>query len=500
MNERFILENQLKSYAAEGLYPMHMPGHKREMTPAPDLPFAWDVTELPGTDDLHEATGILAEAMARTASLYGVIHTWYLVNGSTCGNLAAIRAAVPYGGELLVARNSHKSVYHAIELGNLQAHYLMPQMDEAFDICGSVRPQQVAQMLRKYPDSKAVVLTSPTYEGVLSDVAQIAQMCHQAGIPLIVDEAHGAHLGILPEKAQHFFPKGAVQSGADLVIQSPHKTLPSLTQTAWMHLQGTLIQADEVERQLDVFETSSPSYPLLASLDGCTGILRESGEELMHMWEKRICGFSEQVRGLKYLSVMCHGSDNLQNHPGFFSFDPGKILISGWKAGYTGRQLAEVFRERFGFETEMSCGDNLLAMTSLCDTEEAMQKFAQALCILDQECEENRQKRKPTGYHLTQGETVMTIARAEKLPFAEVPIAEQGKGTDTGADTARQKELIGRISAEYIWAYPPGIPLLVPGERIEEEVLQQIRELTLSRTALIHSRLGAGHLAVACLV
>ena len=217
-----LLQSQLQSYASSGLYPLHMPGHKRRVVPAPGLPAGWDMTEVPGVDDLHDADGILADAMARTAALWGAKRTWYLVNGSTCGILAAIRAAVVSSGRTAVicARNCHKSVYHAIELNRLTAHWLVPPVDPAFGIYGSITPAMVADALRACPDTAAVILTSPTYEGVLSDLAAIAALCHAANVPLIVDEAHGAHY--LPLAAAHGWQGGAIAAGADVITLGNH--------------------------------------------------------------------------------------------------------------------------------------------------------------------------------------------------------------------------------------------------------------------------------------
>ena len=324
-----LLQSQLQSYASSGLYPLHMPGHKRRVVPAPGLPAGWDMTEVPGVDDLHDADGILADAMARTAALWGAKRTWYLVNGSTCGILAAIRAAVVSSGRTAVicARNCHKSVYHAIELNRLTAHWLVPPVDPAFGIYGSITPAMVADALRACPDAAAVILTSPTYEGVLSDLAAIAALCHAANVPLIVDEAHGAHY--LPLAAAHGWQGGAIAAGADVIIQSPHKTLPSLTQTALLHWNSSFIPPQELERQLDVFETSSPSYPLMASLDGCTGLLAEHGDAWFAAWRARLQRFSGAVRPLHRLRVLCHGMDDVSAHPGFFAHDSGKILVNG---------------------------------------------------------------------------------------------------------------------------------------------------------------------------
>lgn len=182
--EEARLRRQLEEYTQKGLYPLHMPGHKRRMEMAPGLPWGWDVTEVPGTDDLHDAQGILAQAMERTAALYGARKTWYLVNGSTGGLLAGIHALAPAGSTVIVARNCHKSVYHAVELRGLSVHWLLPEADTAFGIYGSVTPASVAAALEQCPQAKCVILTSPTYEGVLSDVRSIAALCHGHGIPL----------------------------------------------------------------------------------------------------------------------------------------------------------------------------------------------------------------------------------------------------------------------------------------------------------------------------
>ena len=370
-----LLQTQLEDYAAAAPYPLHMPGHKRRVDPAPGLPAAWDVTEVPGVDDLHEAQGILADAMNRAAALWGAQRSWFLVNGSTGGILAAIRAAALTrpGRPIVCARNCHKSVYHAIELNALAVEWMTPPVDPAFGVYGSVTPAQAAAALDRCPGAAALVLTSPTYEGVLSDVAAIAALCHDRDVPLIVDEAHGAHY--LPLAQPFGWQGGAVAAGADLVIQSPHKTLPSLTQTALLHQNGGRIPAAAVERQLDVFETSSPSYPLLASLDGCAGLLAAHGTQWFAAWRERLDRFDRAVAPLRRLRVLCHGTDAAKSHPGIFRHDGGKLLVSGAGAGWTGAALADRLR-RDGFETEMACGANVLAMTSPCDAEDALDQLA----------------------------------------------------------------------------------------------------------------------------
>lgn len=489
-HSEFILENQLKAYAAQELYPMHMPGHKRQQGLG-DLPYGWDVTEVPGTDDLHDAQGILREAMNRTAQLYGVERTWYLVNGSTCGLLAGIRAIAPYGSEVIVARNCHKAVYHAIELQNLTVHWLWPTRDPLYDIYESVDPEAVRALLAQYPDTVAVILTSPTYEGIVSDIPSIARICHDHetayhpfdGIPLLVDEAHGAHLGFYWE-----FPDSAVNQDADLVIQSPHKTLPSLTQTAWMHLPyNSLVDAEDIERELDVFETSSPSYPLMASLDACTSILAARGEEMFAAYAERLDQIIRPMaKSLQHLWVPSH--TDAWNSEHVYAADPGKILISGRECRLdgvngetcTGARIAEILRADYQIETEMHLGMNALAMTSVCDTTEGMQRLADALMDLDRRVVSIKPVQDaPCGD--TSTDAVMTIAEAVRQPAERVD-----------ADTA-----VGRIAAEYVYCYPPGIPLIVPGERITGEVLMDLHICDLQGATIHHSATRRGYLVIA---
>ena len=271
------LPARLEELSKSGQIPLHMPGHKRNEALAEylhTLGARLDITEITGFDDLHDAQGILRAAQERAAALWGVRKSWFLINGSTGGILAGIRALAPAGSRVLVARACHKSVFHALELCRLRPAFLQPQPVPGWSFAGPVNPESLAQGLARFPDAKLVILTSPTYEGLLSDLPALVKLAHDAGVPVLVDEAHGAHLGLYGA-----FPAGAVAAGADLVIQSLHKTLPSLTQTAILHCAGPLADPSAVDRQLAVFETSSPSYLLMASLDGCVGWLTEQGEK-----------------------------------------------------------------------------------------------------------------------------------------------------------------------------------------------------------------------------
>ena len=321
-----------------------------------------------------------------------------------------------------------------------------------------MHPADVAAALDAEPGAKCVILTSPTYEGVLSDVRSIAEICHARGVTLLVDEAHGAHY--LPFAAQYGWQDGAVAAGADLVVQSAHKTLPSLTQTAFLQLNGDLADPAEVERQLDVFETSSPSYPLMASLDGCTRWLAEEGSAAFAAWRARLDRFDAAVKDLQKTKVMCFGRDALDAHPCFFAHDSGKILLQ------IGTEGAAYLRAD-GFEPEMVCGPNVLAMTSPCDEENALDRLAVVLHAWDEQAGPPA----PAAHILPPpGAARCTITEALLRPAHTVPLADAA----------------GETAAEYIWAYPPGVPLLAPGEEVTPEFLAACRELEAAGTRLKH--------------
>jgi len=459
---------RLKAHASSDSIPMHMPGHKRNTgLLGTELPYDIDITEIDGFDNLHGASGILNEYMEEIAEYYGTKRSFYLVNGSTCGILAGIRAATKRGGKIAVARNSHKSVYHAIELFGLEAIYLMPELDEAFGIHGGVSSANIAATLKEHPDTQLVVLTSPTYEGVVSDIAAIAEICHAQGIPLLVDEAHGSHFNY----SEHF-PASATALGADIVIQSLHKTLPSLTMTSLAHLNGNLVRPEEMARQLAIFESSSPSYVLMASIDRCFRLLRDEGNQLFGNYNQRLTDFSEKMKQLQHLKVLCHGNDNPTAHPTFFAFDNGKILISAQGTGISGQEISGILRSEYLIEMEMAYGDHALAMTSVCDTDAALAALADALLAID-----STLKTAASGH--ASNDTATTFSLPEKQ-------CEIWQALESETAACPFKQAIGETAAEYVWAYPPGIPLLVPGERIGEGFIRQVQRLSQKGTQ-IHS-------------
>ncbi|MCH5183903.1 MAG: aminotransferase class I/II-fold pyridoxal phosphate-dependent enzyme [Oscillospiraceae bacterium] len=425
----------LERYAPTML-PMHMPGGKRRFAGHDGhlLPYGLDVTEVEGLDDLHHPRGVLLALEERASALWGAEKSFVLVNGSTVGLLAAVRGTG--SGRILLARNCHRAVYNAAELCRREISYVLPERT------GEVTPEAVNRALAERPEITSVVITSPTYEGVISDVAGISAVCKVYGATLIVDEAHGAHLAFFPGTE----PLSALQNGADIVVQSLHKTLPALTQTAVLHCRAPFAEA--LRRELGVFETSSPSYILLASADACFAFLEERGREEMLRYGKALADVRERLAGeLKHLRLFA------PRDPAFY--DPGKLLLLTGGTDLTGERLAERLRREFAIETEYSLPDRLLAMTSVCDDEGTLNRFAEAVLAIDR------------GLH--------PASSAEPFAFS-VSIPEQvfpafaAREVTTGRGFLPFQEAVGKVALEFLWAYPPGIPLLCPGERVEKHL------------------------------
>ncbi len=368
------LDQQLKEYSTKDYYPFHMPGHKRTSFALGEPSFI-DITEIDGFDDLHHPTGLILETERCAAQLWKARRSFLLVNGSTVGILAAVSASLSDGDEVLIAENSHKSVRHACFLNRLRNNTVSP-IQTGFGIDGQITPASVENSLLKHPGIKGVVLTSPTYEGIVSDVASIAKIVHAHDAILIVDEAHGAHFGMHQD-----LPQSAVTNGADLVVQSLHKTLPSLTQTAVLHIASDRIPEETVQKYLDIFETSSPSYVLMAGMSRCIALLTEQRELLFSKYLKELTKWYESSRDYQHLSVLM--KEDLSPEEAFDK-DPGKIILRSDMTGIDGKALAACLRDVYHLETERAQGDIVIAMTSICDSAEGFRRLSAALREIDE--------------------------------------------------------------------------------------------------------------------
>lgn len=479
------LIDRLKEYGESDFYAFHMPGHKRQeelgITLFPN-PFSVDITEIDGFDNLHHPEGILKESMERAAAVYGVDRTYYLVNGSTCGILAAISSAVSDGKKLLMARNSHKSAYHAAMLNRMETEYIYPEIIEESGIQGGIEPGELRRILEEDKENRigAVFLTSPTYEGIVSDIKSLAEIAHERGIPLIVDEAHGAHFAFYEGEGENrqtgrLFPRSALQCGADLVIQSVHKTLPSLTQTAVLHLKEGIADRERLEFYLRIYQSSSPSYVMMASIDNCIEYMDREGRKRLEQLGKRLERWMEDAKQWSCLRAL---DDHVLGENGAFDRDISKLVVGispqAEKAGVNGTVLAEAVRRRFHLEPEMCCDRYVLYMTSLMDSEESLFKLSAALTKIDEEiagalCMGRNEGTEGTSeetekYSGKQGTLTWTRDVPRRISMAEA-VSKKGR-------RIRLEDACGCISRGFLTVYPPGVPAVVPGEMISQETAE----------------------------
>lgn len=486
------LLERLTEYAGSDAYPFHMPGHKRREIPDgipggfPD-PYGIDITEIDGFDNLHHAEGILKDAMETAAAIYGADRSWYLVNGSTCGILSAVFATTENGGKILTARNCHKAVYHAICLKRLEAEYLYPEEITEFGINGGIRAEDVRKALEKdamrcagnsgdvrgkITKIQAVLITSPTYEGVVSDIRAIADAAHEYGIPLIVDEAHGAHLEYADQC--HSFPKSALEYGADIVIQSLHKTLPCFTQTAILHVKGKLVDQDRVSRYLSMFQTSSPSYLFMAGTERCIRYMDGDGRNEMVRYEERLEHFMKRMEGLQVLEVL--DREICRKYRTVAGWDPSKIVVSTMRAeDFHGEELAETLRRKYHLEMEMTAPEYVIAMTSLMDTEEGFERLGTVLWEIDgalrRRMEPEQQKEKGKLKEKERCETPEGLESKLSHPIRRMLICE---AMDADTERTALQDTVGKVSAEFVYLYPPGIPIIAPGEVFTDAIVEKI--------------------------
>ena len=462
-----------------------MPGHKRNTKLIKRYglwdecltPYDIDITEIDNFDNLHNPEGIIKEAERLASGLYGARESIYSVNGST-GAILAVLGLVHRGEAVLMARNCHKSVYHGVELYGLVPYYLEGETD-SLGIYQSISPKEVEEALRmstlpcedfdkeqavEHPDNsriKLVVITSPTYEGVVSDISLIADICHRYGAFLLVDEAHGAHFGF-----DDYFPASAVSLGADFVVQSFHKTLPSYTQTAVLHIcNGNEDVINKIRRQFNLLETSSPSYIFLAGMEGSLNLIKDHGRELFDDYKKRLISFREGVATLK--NIRLYAPLNA------FNYDYGKLVITA--GDNLGSKLYRYLYDNHHLVMEMKSKDYVIAMTSIFDTDEGFYRLLKALTELDSDETFFTLDNKANFDYTLMDRRWGTLPERKYIPFEAVRLADIYGKYKVSLEKSR-----GLTSADYVYFYPPGIPLLVPGEVIEENVIRHIKAARLA--------------------
>jgi arginine decarboxylase len=459
---RAPLFEALVKHAAKSPSGFHLPGHGQGkglpaelLTLGGQALFAFDLTELPGLDDLHNPGGAIAEAQALAAKTYGSDWSFFLVNGTTAGMQALITALVGQG-KAIVPRNAHRSVMGGLVLSGADPVYVVPEIIPGFEVDCGVPPANIRQALGNNPGTAAVLAVRPNYYGITGDLAGQISAAHKAGIPILVDEAHGAHLRFHRE-----LPGDAMAAGADASVQSTHKLGGSLGQSSMLHLQGDLANADAVAVSLRLLQTTSPSYLLMASLDLARRQMCFQGEGLLEKALHLAGGVREEISGIRGLRILT--KDCL---PGkHCALDTTKLVISVRGLGLTGCQVSGLLSGRYNVYVEMADFNNITAFISLGSTRQDCDELVNAL--RDIAAREKRQALPPLPGVPLSYKKAMKPREAWFAPSRKVPLAE-----------AR-----GGISAEAVAVYPPGIPALNPGEEITDEIfeyLQHVKEMELS--------------------
>ena len=451
MSERPII-SFLTKHADKHTVSFHMPGHKGSAiyrkfgyTEFLEKMMDCDITEIIGADNLFQTEGILKAAQEEYAKLYGVKRAYMLVNGTSGGVIAAIMASVPKGGKLVMARNSHKAIYNALLLADIQPVYAYPEMIEEYGISGEITAEEITRCLDENPDASAVILPSPNYYGICSDIRKIAEIVHARGKILIVDQAHGAHLKFFSDCGFSDMPQSAEEQGADIAVNSIHKTLASFTQSAALTFNSDLLDHYTLEDKLQMIQSTSPSYILMGSLDINADIIKNHKEEVFTAWHDALAYFYAEAENISGLAVIRDAK-----------LDFTKINLDMSAYGLSGAELEQMLMEK-GIYAELTTGNILMCMTGIGNTKADMEKLLEALREI------------AASHPLAEGKKQTPPAVLEaRFELCAVPAKKERIPLEMGA---------GRICASSIIPYPPGIPFICPGERITEEVITYIAAL-----------------------
>lgn len=446
--ENYIV-NKLEDIHNDKLVSFHVPGHKtgkifdklgyEEIL---NKIYKLDTTEIDGTDNLHNAQDIIKKSQDRAAKIFSSDKTIYLVNGSTCGIQSAIMSVCHPQSKLITNRDCHQSVINACILGDIKPVYIEAQVCTNTNIVQGVKIDNVKKVIDDNLDSKAIILTYPTYYGVTYDLEEICTYAHSKDIIVIVDEAHGAHLGLSDD-----LPKPAIKQGADIVIQSTHKTLPAFTQSSMIHIKGNRVNENKLLSMLRIMESSSPSYMLLSSLELAVDIYDKYGKKLMNELLRLIEDFTLKFKNDENILIK-NENDNT------------KIFISLKELGITGYELDNILRNKYSIQVELSNYYGVLLISTIGNTKDDFNSLETALRDIISTYKIKKIKLKEIDY-------------PKEIP---IKIMNPREAFYRDKKLVNLKNSIGKISGEYIIPYPPGISLVSPGEIITQEIIAYIQQ------------------------
>lgn len=455
--------NALRDYISHNIIRFHMPGHKgseKAKNQFTDLIgsniFKVDVTNVPGMDDLHQPVGIIREAEDLAANAFGADRTYFLINGSSCGLQALVMTTCNPGDKILVPRNIHRSILSGIIFSGAVPIYYLPEYFIEFGIPAGTNPDTIQEELLKDPSIKAVLVVNPTYQGIVSDLQRIAAIVHTFDIPLLVDEAHGPHL-----RFNSKLPISALEHGADGVVHGTHKLLNSLTQSSMLHIHGRRINKERLEATLRILQSTSTSYLLMASLDAARAQWEEQGSVLL----EETLHYSHMLRqGVAEISQLKTFGTEVIGRSGIFGLDTTKVTISFRSLGVSGLWMEKALRDKYGIQVEMADFFSILLLITFGNSEKQVRQLLQALeslCAQTAYCrpiEKGYDKIADINMYPDIPELVVTPRDAFISPTVSVPFAST----------------VDMISAEIIACYPPGIPVLSPGEKISSDIIDYL--------------------------
>ncbi|MCG3203372.1 MAG: Arginine decarboxylase [Elusimicrobia bacterium] len=454
------LLDTLLDHARRKVISFHTPGHKNGKGVDKKLAsftgrnlFSLDVTVFPEVDSLHDPTGPIKRAQTLMAKAYNAEQSFFLVNGSSVGNMAMIMAACRPGESLIISRNAHKSTLGGIVLSGVWPLWIQPTVDQNMDILFDSTPEQVEKTLKQFPEAKAVFVTSPTYNGVTTNLKKIAEICHARGKVLLVDEAHGAHL--------HFnrnLPPDAIESGADMAVQSTHKTLAAISQGSVLHFNSKILDVSRVKRIISMLQTTSPNYLTLASLDLARWQMVDQGEKILDKLIQNVERARTSINHLKHFTCLTRPEIQAKG----FDLDLTKLTINVTRTGYSGQHISEILARDFNIQVDAADLFNLIAITGTGTDRHDLDSLVKALEQID---------------HMKQGEAQNWVLNIPSLS-TELVMNPRDVFLLYRSKRVPLRKAIGHISAQPLTPYPPGIPVLIPGERVTTEIVEYLEDLT----------------------
>lgn len=457
--DRTPLLDVLMARARRGVTSFHTPGHKNGQGIDKRLRsftgrnvYKLDVTVFPEVDSLHDPVGPIKRAQALMAEAYGVKYSQFLVNGSSVGNMAMFMSACHPGDSVIVSRNAHKSTLSGVIMSGVWPIWIQPKIDQHLDVIFDSDPAQIEQALHQFPEAKAVFVTSPTYHGIVTDLKKIADICHSRGKLLLVDEAHGPHL-----KFHKDLPMSAVEAGADMCVQSTHKILSALSQGSVLHVNSDLIDITRVRKILSLLQTTSPNYFIMASMDAARRQAYFQGEKIFSRVMRLAEEARERINKMQRLYAITQGEIRAKG----YDLDVTKLTVNVTRTGMAGHDVEELLARDYGIQVDCADIFNLIAIMGTGTTRQDVERLLLALEDID---------KKEPGHEKNWVLQLPSLSTEMAMTPRDVFLAQRTKRVPL-------KKAAGHISAQTLTPYPPGIPVLIPGERVTQEIVDFIEDL-----------------------